>query len=138
MKKQRPIAESGYRRQKVLAEKRMAEKIAEYNRQRREGKKPWEIEGREVNCPLCGDGRFFWSKEKGAIPDQTKYHLVPETEQRGGRPVKTGRFLRDSDGRWLCVCDCSWDEENQRVGPQTARGLAKVKDRMMKQREITF
>lgn len=137
MQEQRTVIESRYRRQKLLAEKRMAEKIAEYNRQLREGKKPWEIEGREVRCPVCGDTQFFMLDTGGPEPG-SDYHLLAETEQRGTRRVKTGRSQRDSYGRRVCVCDCSWDEASQRVGPQTARGIAKVKARITKQQEIPF
>lgn len=137
MEKQRTIIESRHLRQKLLAKKRMAEKIAEYNRQRREGKKPWEIEGREVRCPVCGDTQFFMLDTGGPKPG-SEYHLLAETEQRGTRRVKTGGLQHDSYGRWLCVCECSWDEENERVGPQTARGIAKVKARITKQQEIPF
>ena len=110
-------------------------KVKKYLEALRLGVKPWEIEGQEVECPVCGDRQLVLVETEGAKPGE-QYHPAPEAELVGSRWVRTGRFVRDSYGRWLCICECSWDEAEQKVGPQTRAGLARVKGKMVK--ELAF
>lgn len=109
------------RAHKEARERRSQELREAYEQHERLGGRRWQMElDLPPKCAVCGDAGMFLVRAKASVPDRGKYHVVPNL-----RP--------DMHAYWLCVCDCSWDEVQGKVGPQTAAGLAKVKALFAKQ-----